>query len=546
LEHPTAKPVAEMNRDQPPHSPHHAREGHPPAYQELRRIHQMNMQSLLSLCDMIYWEYDISADRLFLNRFATEDTGGTGTDPSLTREEAISFIHPDDRSRVATETNKLITGEITHLEAELRTVKNGNPEKWFRVRGMLINMDPERTALSLGGFAQDISLQKQLQIQLSAARKHAEESDHLKTAFLTNMSHEIRTPMNAIIGFSELMSDPSISREDIAVYAGIIKTRSTHLLQIVSDILDISRIESNTVEFKETAFALNPLLDDIYMVYAQRLIDDKKKSISLRVEKALHDASFLILSDELRLRQILGNLLDNALKFTHTGTVSFGYRLSNGELVFFVKDTGVGIPADKHNLIFERFRQADVTLVRQFGGNGLGLSICKALVEMMGGRIWVESASGAGSEFFFTLPQSRVAITDAPEATRFTGIPVLDWKGKRILLVEDDPVSAGLLQEILSRTGVGITVVTTANEAIKVFKKNMFDLVLMDVLLPDMSGLEVTRILKEKQQNLPVIAQTAYAMPGHGLQCLQAGCDEYITKPVNISELFSAVNRYLR
>ncbi|MBN1159401.1 MAG: response regulator [Bacteroidales bacterium] len=395
------------------------------------------------------------------------------------------------------------------------------------------------------GSPEGSDMQKDRERELIRSRQKAEEADRLKTAFLTNMSHEIRTPMNAIIGFSELLSNPEITQEEISSYTRIIKSRCNHLLQIVNDILDISKIEANQIELKEIHVNLNHLFDDLYMYYAQKVIDEKKFRINLNVEKPQENAGNVIMVDELRLRQIIGNLLDNAVKFTREGKIEFGYRFIEDRVLIYVSDTGIGIAEEKHGNIFERFSQIDTSLVRQFGGNGLGLAICKAFVELMGGKIWLESKVGEGSTFLFTLPRKN-GQQDQPEEEKPQEIRNFNWKGKKILLVEDDRSSARFMHELLKLTHVEMAFAYTASEALEIFTGDQhFHLVLMDIQLPDRNGLDLARLFKGYNRTVPIIAQTAYAMEGDNIKCIQAGCDDYISKPLNISDLFLKLDRFL-
>jgi len=252
-----------------------------------------------------------------------------------------------------------------------------------------------------------IFIQRKKALQdLVAALEKAEESDKLKTAFLSNMSHEIRTPMNGILGFSELLDDDNLTSEERRKFLDIINTNGHHLLSIINDILDIARIDSNQLIVNNTDFNLHQMLDDIWVSYENSKISMGKEHIIFQLEKDLDDDNCTINCDDVRLRQILYNLLGNALKFTKTGFIKFGYKHLDGMLQFYVQDTGKGISLENQSLVFERFRQEEETYTRQFGGTGLGLSISKKLVELLGGEMWLESEQGVGATFYFTIPYS--------------------------------------------------------------------------------------------------------------------------------------------
>jgi signal transduction histidine kinase len=241
--------------------------------------------------------------------------------------------------------------------------------------------------------------------ELIAAKEKAEESDRLKSAFLANMSHEIRTPMNSIMGFADLLNDPDLDEEERQYYTGIILSRSEDLLQLINDILDISRIESGNATTSNSSCDLNKLLDQLHLSFSNKLKLIPESYALLQCVKAIDGEKLMIEVDELKLKQIFVNLLDNALKFTREGTIRFGYQLpQNGTITFFVLDTGIGIEPKYQEIIFERFRQAEIHNRNDYKGTGLGLSICKGNVELMGGKLWVESIPGIGSQFYFQLP----------------------------------------------------------------------------------------------------------------------------------------------
>jgi len=256
-----------------------------------------------------------------------------------------------------------------------------------------------------------ISIQRKRSLQdLIIALAKAEESDILKTAFLSNMSHEIRTPMNGILGFSELLDDDTLSREERRTYLDIINTNGQHLLSIINDILDIAKIDSNQLVINKIPFDLHQLLDELFVSYENSKISMGKEHLTFLLEKEFEDNNSTIICDELRLRQILYNLLGNALKFTKSGFIKFGYKLSDGYLQFFVQDTGIGISKETQSIVFDRFRQEEESYTRQFGGTGLGLSISKKLVEMLGGEIWLVSDQGVGTIFYFTIPYTMITF----------------------------------------------------------------------------------------------------------------------------------------
>jgi len=454
------------------------------------------------------------------------------------------LVDKADAGQIAAVLNKLkLQGYVK--DQEIRFIRKNKDDFYGLVSGNTVKDEDNRTKYLII-VVQNISKFKEVEHELIQSKERAEESDKLKSAFLANMSHEIRTPMNAIIGFSDLLADPSLDSPEIGLYTSVIKERCNNLLQIVNDILDISRIEANQVELKENAFALNALIEELYIEYAQKLINENKFQIVLNIFKDFADDESIICADEVRLKQILCNLLDNAIKFTKNGEIEFGYKsLDDNHLEFFVRDTGIGIHPDKHQIIFERFRQIDESLDREYGGNGLGLAICKAFVELMGGKIWLESEPEKGTTFFFTI-FSKKNIEEKEISIPESKIINYKWKNKRIMLVEDDVSSLTFMQVLFKLTQVELIFVSKGQEAIDLFMNDRkFDLILMDVQLPDINGLEVTKMIKSIDRNVPVIAQTAYAMQGDDVKCINSGCDDYISKPIDISDLFFKIDQFL-
>lgn len=381
--------------------------------------------------------------------------------------------------------------------------------------------------------------QKEFEEELNEAKEKALESDRLKTAFLTNFSHEIRTPMNAIVGLTEILVNTEVPDSEKKEFSEIIQENSRSLLKLIDDIIDISRIDAGFVELNEAPCLLNLLLEDLYAEFTHAKILNKKPTVKLKLKKANPSPEFSIVTDGERLKQVLNNLVENALKFTENGIVEFGYILKDeNTILFFVRDTGVGIPEDKLDTVFERFKSVDETLTRNHRGTGLGLAISKSIVGLMSGRIWVRSNPNQGSTFFFTLP---FKITVSPEELQsgMGKVPVLpQLEGKTILVADEINANFLLLEAALKKNMANILWAKNGKEAIDIVKQNKaIDLVIIDVELPVISGIRALTEIKQLRSNLPVLMQTAFSVPEQIENCIQCGCDGYIFKPINIRQL---------
>lgn len=377
-------------------------------------------------------------------------------------------------------------------------------------------------------------------VQLQQALEKAEESDRLKSLFLQNMSHEIRTPMNAIIGFADLLSFNFNNKQRLAQFSQIIQSRSRDLLDLINDILDLSRIESGKQSLNLETCDINKLfyeLDEVFEVYKNK---KNKTNIKLNFHY-INPLDSLVISDCSKLKQILINLINNAIKFTEKGEIDVGCKLrTSTELEFYVKDTGIGIPKEKQKLIFDRFMQISTPLGHNQGGTGLGLPIVKGLVEFLGGHIQVKSQEGEGSQFTFTIksePASENKI--AEKSNGVSGIS--NFKNKALLLVEDDLFSATYVMEVLSEYGFVIHHEVSGKKAVQYALNNPVDIVLLDIRIPEMNGYEVARELKRLFPDLKIIAQTAYAMAEDKTKALEAGCDAYISKPIQKNLLLQEI-----
>ncbi len=379
------------------------------------------------------------------------------------------------------------------------------------------------------------------QNELITAKEKAQESDRLKSAFLANMSHEIRTPMNAILGFGSFLKDPELSTEKRNYFADIINRSANHLLNLINDIVDISKIDAGQMTVIETECKLNEFLFEIYQFFHSVVTG---KQIEISIKKSLPDGFDVIKTDTTRLRQILINLIGNAVKFTNEGSIEIKYLISeNNELEFLIKDSGIGISEKELPIIFNRFRQADETLTRNYGGTGLGLSISKACVELLGGKIVVKSEHGKGSIFSFTIPYKPVNNPAKEKETVHANTENI-FAGKTILIAEDEPHSCLLLEEILKPTGAIIEKASNGRQAIDLCRqKPEIDIVLMDIQLPYIDGLSATKEILKFRPDLPIISQTANAMQDDREKSTEAGCVNYITKPIKVAELITKMQK---
>ncbi|QGY43183.1 response regulator [Maribellus comscasis] len=382
------------------------------------------------------------------------------------------------------------------------------------------------------------------QEKLAVEKERAEESDRLKSTFLANMSHEIRTPMNSILGFSNLLSDPDISPDKTQKYNQLIHLAGGQLMNIIDDIIDISKIELNQMKIKKAPMNVWQCITEILEIQQNR-IESLDKDLLLNADVPAEYQRLLIESDELRVKQILNNLVGNAVKYTQKGSVTFGYRpkiLDNKKVIeFFVKDTGRGIPPGDQEKIFGRFAQAENVDFKE--GTGLGLSITKGLLELLEGKIWLKSEAGKGSKFYFTLPynESTVKNKNKPSASI-----VSDLTGKTIYIAEDDTFSFYYLAELLKPTHIKIRKAVNGKELLDLIREKTPDLVLLDINMPVMDGYEAIQKIRKTQPNLPVIAQTAYAMAEEQQKCINLGCNDYIAKPIKKDRFFYLLNTYLK
>ena len=376
---------------------------------------------------------------------------------------------------------------------------------------------------------------------LIQAKEKAEESDRLKTAFLANISHEIRTPMNGILGFIEMLNDPDTNQEERTEYVDIVNKSGQRLLATIEDLIEISRIETGLIELHEMETDLTESMDYQLSFFQQMA---QEKGIKLELMEQVVGKEAIISVDKFKLDGILTNLMNNALKFTRAGSISFGNILKDNELLFYVKDTGMGIPKDKQDAIFQRFVQADLTNTRPYEGSGLGLAIVKAYLDKMGGRIWVESEPNKGSTFFFTIPYNPIALVVIENEETPTFLE--NRESVSILVAEDDPISFIYLETLLKREGFVVLKASNGLEAIEMFKQHSdVDAILMDIKMPYMNGLDATREIRKLNARVPIIAQTAFAFDEDKETTNAAGCNDFLTKPTTREQLLLSLHTYI-
>jgi PAS domain S-box-containing protein len=401
----------------------------------------------------------------------------------------------------------------------------------------------------------DITERKRVEKELILAKENAEKSDHLKSSFLSNMSHEIRTPMNGILGFTELLKEPMLTGEEQKEYIDIIEKSGERMLNLIDDIISISKVESGQMEITVSRTNINELIEDNYSFFRPEV---EQKRITMLFVNHLPFQEAIIETDRQKVSSILANLIKNAIKFTEKGSIKIGYVKKGDFLEFFVKDTGIGVQPEQKEMIFERFRQGSESLIRNYEGAGLGLSISKAYVEMLGGKIWVENnpeilvsealTSKKGSIFYFTIPYNHC---NGEKTSDKKNIPANEKENQardlKILIAEDDGISERLISIATNRISKNILKVGNGAEAVKACRNNPdIDLVLMDIKMPEMDGYEATRQIRKFNKKVIIIAQTAYGLKGDREKAINAGCNEYITKPISLTILNTLIKKLFK
>lgn len=493
------------------------------------------------------WDRDIVGGNIFVSEQWGAILGRKVPNP-LPVEVLDYLVHPDDRSTMLDAFKRHVRGETEMLQVMLRHAHGSGRWIWCRVSGRIVERDDSGRALRAIGTLQDVTTQVEAEQALREARDAAEQASRAKSQFLATMSHEIRTPMNGVIGVVDLLAETGLTPEQ-GKYVKILHTSGEALLSIINDVLDFSRIEAGRLELNDDDVDVSALVSgvaDLFRAQASR----KAIAISFHADDALP----ILRCDPLRLRQILLNLVGNAVKFTETGEVVLSVLKTTqaGDRVglrIAVRDSGPGIAPDVQKILFAPFVQADGTTTRRHGGSGLGLAISKRLIEMMGGRLELESALGEGSTFSAVIELSKSSRQlSAPlnvSGVGAEGVP----PGLRVLLVEDNPLNQTIARSLLTNLGVDVEVAGNGREGVERARAGTYDVVLMDCLMPVMDGFDATRAIRDAERaggraRVPIIALTANAFQEDVRRCLDAGMDSHLSKPIRREKLVAALVKW--
>lgn len=461
-----------------------------------------------------------------------------------------------------------LTAPVIDNSLKFRGEIAGIPDKQFELKRMMAipaifenqmasililanaNTDYSHTELAIGQRFLNVFTLAMFKLKaeegLRFDKEKAENSDKMKSLFLSNMSHDLRTPMNAIVGFADMLRETNLNIEEKDKFLEAIIRSGDNLLRLVNDIIDISKIEAGELRLIMSECNLNQLIDDIELSTIQALGRHHKQRVKFYSQKGVPGDTFMILTDVTRLQQILTNLTGNAVKFTDEGFIEVGYRIESSKLLFFVRDSGLGIPAEDQKLIFQRFGQASQFGDRNKSGTGLGLTISKNLVELMGGSIWLDSWPGEGTTFWFILPLLKAQKHEARNILEPNLKQSIVLTGKTILVVEDVDTNYFYLSSLLNKLNCTVLRAANGQSAVDMgISDASIDMILMDIELPLKNGYEATREIKAVRPDLPIVAQTAFAMMGERERSEEAGCDDYMAKPIRKDQLINMVLKYI-
>jgi len=513
------------------------------------------LQLAVEAAGLALWDWQLTESTVFLSARWGELVGDVAMDAQWDLDKLHERIHPDDLLRLRPKVRTLLSGDQLR-EVFQHRVRRFDDWIWVETHAMVAEQDKRGHPLRLMGTVADIGERKRAEIETAHAREMAEQASRAKSAFLANMSHEVRTPLNALMGLTRMLMDSPLDEEQKS-WLALMDSSAQALLALLDDILDLSRIEAGKLSIEQVRFELRKVLDETVGSYAEQA-RARSLAFSLQVDPAI---PAWVRGDPGRLRQVLGNLLSNALKFTpKNGWIRVEVRPQThaevGPLMqFVVQDSGVGISRKQQATIFEAFTQADASTARRHGGSGLGLAICDRLARLMGGRVDLHSELGQGSTFTLRIPlqeasASREEPASAPVELEGLARAGPRYAGRVVLLAEDNPVNELMMRQMLLKLGFTVRVAQGGAQAVSQWEQGGLDLVLMDVQMPGMSGLDATRAIRDAEgrrrlRRTPMVAVTASAMAGDRQTCLDAGMDGYVSKPVSPQALMLEMDRVL-
>ena len=504
------------------------------------------------------WDWNARTDEVFFSPRWKQMLGFEDHELENNTAAWEGRIHPDDLVRVQAHLQKHLRHETDFYTNEYRLRAKDGSYRWVLARGQAL-WDEEGRAVRMVGSHTDITERKVAEEALQRAKEQAEMASRAKSEFLANMSHEIRTPMNGVLGMIELVLDSELAAEQ-REFLDTAKHSAHSLLSLINDILDLSKIEAGKVELVRAPFSIRQGVDEAVRML---VVTARQKGLTLNIDIAA-DVPDCLIGDAVRLRQILSNLVGNALKFTDRGHVTVRVRIeqhsaAGASLHFLVRDTGIGISEEQQACIFEPFRQVDGSTTRRHEGTGLGLAICTRLVQLMGGRLWVESRAGEGSTFHFTAPFEYARAGEEKQAgvslardvsTLAASLQSSSASPLRVLVAEDNAVNQNLIRSVLKKEGHLVQLASNGREVLEALEACQFDLILMDVQMPGMDGFEATATIRKAEHltgcHVPIVAITAHAMQGDRERCLEAGMDEYLTKPIDLVKLRAMLRKWSR
>ena len=505
------------------------------------------LQIIIHFLGQGYFVYNRELDELYISNSGKEIIG-LSKDKILFYKDFINSIHSDDKDIVINAVNQVFT-EKKVIEVSYRLsaseVESGKEGK--NIYSVIFPFSDSKFKALIVATLKENSKELKLKRDLTRAKEKAEEENHLKSVFLTNISQVIRTPMNSILGFAELLNIGVSDKETKKEYVNIIKKQGNDLLNLIDDIAEIAKFETGELSITKSPCNIDALLKELLQIFEHQKRQMNKNQLKLILKLPFRN-EISTYTDEGRLQQVLSNLLNNAIKFTEAGTVEFGYTITeDSKAEFYVKDTGPGLTKDEQRYIFNRFRQIDEANSKKYEGSGLGLTVSRAIVKVLGGKIWVNSEPNTGSAFYFTIPLEKI-----PDEKLSEIIPSenkeekqYNWRDKVILIVEDEEVNYKFLEALIVGTEAKVLYARTGYQAIDLCKSiNKIDMILMDIKMPEMDGYTTTREIRKFNKTIPIIAQTAYALESDREKCIDAGCNDLVTKPINIVELLSLINNY--